>query len=73
MSRESVRISFLPESLNDLEVFACSIGNVYLNTKCMDKFWTESGTDFDNEKVMVIIIERALYGFKSSGATCLKN
>ena len=32
VSMESVRISFLLESLNDLDVFfACDIGNAYLN------------------------------------------
>ena len=44
VSRESVRIACLPASLNDLDIFACDIGNSYLNSKCREKLWTESGT-----------------------------
>ena len=34
VSRESVRIASILSSLNDLDIFACDIGNVYLNAKC---------------------------------------
>ena len=44
--RESVSISFLLASLNDLDIFACDIGNAYINVKCIEKLCTESGTDF---------------------------
>ena len=44
VSRDSVRIAFLLASLNDLDIFACDIGNAYLNDKCSDKIWTEAGT-----------------------------
>ena len=47
VSRESVRIEFLLESLNDLDIFTCDIGNAYLNSKCREKLWTESGTEFE--------------------------
>ena len=67
MSRESVRISFLLASLNELDIFACDIGNAYLNSKCRDKLWIEAGTQFGTGKRMVMIIERLLYGLKSSG------
>ena len=40
VSRESVRIAFLLESLNDLDIFACDIGNAYLYAKCREKTWT---------------------------------
>ena len=68
MSRESVRISFLLASLNDLDIFACDIGNSRLNAKFREKLWTESSTEFGTEKGMVMIITRALYGLKRSGA-----
>ena len=68
VSRESVMIEFLLASLNDLYIFACDIGNAYLNVKFREKLWTESGTDFGTEKGMVMIIARALYGLTSSGA-----
>ena len=68
VSRESVRLKFLPASLNDLDIFSCDIGNAYLNAKCREKLWTEAGTEFGNEKGMVMIIAIAIYGLKSSGA-----
>ena len=43
VSKESVRITFLLVSLNYLDIFSCDIGNAYLNTKCIEKFWTKSG------------------------------
>ena len=67
VSRESVRISFLLAYLNYLDIFACDIGNAYLNAKYREKLWTESGTEFGTEKGMVMIITIALYGLKSSG------
>ena len=70
MYRESFRIAFLLASLNDLDIFARDIGNAYLNAKFREKLWTEEGTDFGTEKGMVMIIARALYGLKSSGAAC---
>ena len=68
MSRESVSISFLLSSLNDLDIFACDICNVCLNAKYREKICTESGTEFGTEKGMLMIIERVLCGLKSSGA-----
>ena len=67
VSSESVTIPFILASLNDLYIFACDIDNAYLNAKCREKNWTEAGTKFRNEKVMVMIISKALYGPKSSG------
>ena len=40
VSREIVRIAFLLTSLDDLDIFACDIGNAYLNTKFREKLWT---------------------------------
>ena len=40
VSRESVRIEFILEPLNDLNIFACDIGNAYLNEKFREKLWT---------------------------------
>ena len=39
VSRESVMIAFLLASLNYLDIFACDIGNAYLNAKCIEKLW----------------------------------
>jgi hypothetical protein len=68
VSRDSVRIVLMLASLNDLEVFACDVGNAYLNADCREKLWTIAGSEFGSEKGSVMIIVRALYGLKSSGA-----
>ena len=39
VSRDSVRIAFKLESLNDLDIFSCDIGNEKLDYKCRDKPW----------------------------------
>jgi len=68
VSRESVRIAFLVAALNDLEVFAADIGNAYLNAPCREKIWTRAGKEFGSDEGCIMIIVRALYGLKTSGA-----
>ena len=68
VSRESVRLGLMIATLNDLEVSACDIGNAYLNATCREKLWTIAGPEFGSKKGSVMIIARALYGLKSSGA-----
>lgn len=68
VSRYSVIIMFMISSLNDLDICSCDIGNAYLNARCREKLWTISGPEFGSRKGSVMIISRALYGLKSSGA-----
>jgi len=68
VSRDSVRIVLTIVSLNSLHVSACDIGNAYLNATCREKLWTVAGPEFGSDKGSVMIIARALYGLKSSGA-----
>ena len=68
VSRESVRLSLLIASLNDLDIAACDIGNAYLNANCREKLWTIAGPEFGSDDGSVMLIVRALYGLKSSGA-----
>ena len=68
VSRDSVRVCLTAASLNGLDVFACDIENAYLNADCREKLWTIAGAEFGSEKGDVMIIARALYGLKSSGA-----
>ena len=67
-SRESVRSALLIASLNDLDISACDIGNAYLNAECREKLWTKAGPEFGSDNGYVMLIVRALYGLKSSGA-----
>ncbi len=68
VSRDSVRIAFMLAALNDLDLSACDIGNAYLNAPCREKIWTLAGPEFDEDEGEVMIVVRALYGLKSSGA-----
>jgi hypothetical protein len=73
VSRDSVRLAFLIAALNELEVFACDIGNAYLNAPCQEKIWFKAGIECGQSargKVMKCV--RALYGLKSSGASWRK-
>ena len=68
VSRESVRIAFLVAALNDLEVLSADIGNAYLNAPTREKVYTTAGKEFGSREGQTVLIVRALYGLKSSGA-----
>ena len=68
VSRDSIRIAFTLSALNGVEIRAADIGNEYLNAKCREKIWTVAWTEFGREKGKVMLVVRALYGLKSSGA-----
>lgn len=68
VTRESVRLAFLVAALNDLNVLAADVGNAYLNADCREKIYFIAGSEFGSKKGKVLIIKKALYGLKSSGA-----
>ena len=69
VSRDSVRIALTIAALNDLSVLACDIQNAYLTAKCREKVWTRAGPEFGSDAGKIMLVVRALYGLKSSGAT----
>jgi hypothetical protein len=69
VSRDSVRIAFLLAALNDLEILAADKGNAYLNADTREKVYFVAGDEFGaHMKGRNVIIVKALYGLKSSGA-----
>jgi len=68
VSRDSVRIAFTIAALNGLKVLGCDIQNAYLTAPTREKVWTMAGPEFGSDKGKIMIIVRALYGLKSSGA-----
>jgi Reverse transcriptase (RNA-dependent DNA polymerase) len=69
VSRESVRIAFLIAALNDLDLLIFDVGNAYLNADTTEKLYCYAGKEFGQEtEGKLMIIRRALYGLKSSGA-----
>jgi len=68
VSRDSVRIMFLVAALNELDVRMCDIGNAYLQAETRERLWFEAGAEWGSKQGCPVIIVRALYGLKSSGA-----
>ena len=68
VSRDSFRIILLTAALNGLQVMACDIQNAYLTANCREKIWTYAGPEFGSERGQPMIIRKAIYGLKSSGA-----
>jgi hypothetical protein len=69
VSRDSVRIAFLLAVLNDVNILSTDIGNAYLNAKPREKVYTTAGPEFGAElQGRPVLIVRALYGLKTSGA-----
>ena len=68
VTRDSVRIALLLASLNELEVLACDIQNAYLTADCREKIYITAGPEFGSEEGATMVIRKALYGLKSSGA-----
>ena len=68
VSRDSVRIILPVAALNGLDIMACDIQNAYLTADCHEKIWTIAGPEFGTEKGTPMVICKALYSLKSSGA-----
>ena len=68
VSRDSVRIALLIAALNGLKISACDIQNAYLTANCREKIWFVAGPELGSEEGTIMIIKKALYGLKSSGA-----
>ena len=66
VSIESVRWLFVIADLNGLEVIAADVCNAYLNGKTNEKLYTQ--IDYGKLKGKYLVIEKALYGLKTSAA-----
>ncbi len=72
VSRESVRIAFLVAALNGLDVMMADIGNAYLNATTEERYTPLQGLNLvPMHAGRTLVIVRALYGLKSSGAAWL--
>jgi hypothetical protein len=68
VSRDSVRIALTIAALNDLDIMACDIQNAYLMADCRERVWIVAGPEFGSEAGKNMLVKKALYGLKSSGA-----
>ena len=58
---------FLAE-LNHLELWATDIGNAYLEAFTSEKVYIIAGPEFGEREGHILVISKALYGLRSSGA-----
>ena len=68
VSRDIVRLVFLITGINYLDKLAGDVTDAYLNSKYCEKIWFKGGIETGEDKGKVLIITRALYGLKLSGA-----
>lgn len=68
VSRDSVWIALTIAALNGLSILACDIQNAYLSADCREKCFTIAGPEFGSDAGKLMVIRKALYGLKSSGA-----
>ena len=68
VSRDSVWIALTIAALNDLDVLACDIQNVYLTADCRERLWVVAGPKFVSEYRMNMLVRKALYVLNISGA-----
>jgi len=69
VTRDSVRIAFLIAALNELDILAADVRNAYLQAPVQEKVHTTAGPEFGPNNVgKTVIVVRAMYGLKSSGA-----
>ena len=65
--RDSVRIALAISLLNELDVLACDIQNVYLREGCRERVWVVAGPEYGSEDGKNMLVIKAIYGLKSSG------
>ena len=68
ISCDSVHIALTIAALNELSVMACDIQNTYLTADCRVKIWMHAGPEFGSKSGSIMIVKKALYGLKGSGA-----
>jgi hypothetical protein len=67
-SKESVWHSFFLAQLNDLELVTVDITNAYVHADCPEKVCAMAGPKFGKYEGCVVVLVKALYGLKFSGA-----
>jgi hypothetical protein len=69
VTRDSVWIAFLIAAFNEIDILSVDIGNAYLQAPVREKVHTTAGPEFGQNNIgQTVIIVRAMYGLKSSGA-----
>ena len=65
---EAVRLGFILARMNGLQVCAGDVGNAFLYGKTQEKVFVIAGEEFGKDAGKRMIIDKSLYGLKSSSA-----
>ena len=68
VSIRNLRIAIFLGTMNDMEIWGADIGNAYLEALTGEKIFIIAGPEFKELEGHILIIYKALYGLKSSGA-----
>ena len=68
VSLQGFRLVLFLAELNGLELWATDIGNAYLEAYTSEKVFIIAGPEFKDLEGHILIISKALYGLRSSGA-----
>jgi hypothetical protein len=63
----SLRVVIFLAKLNGLKLWGADIGNAYLEAKTKEKVYVVGGPEFAELEGHVLVINKALYGLRSSG------
>lgn len=63
-----MHIAFLIAVLNDLKLLLCNIQNAYLTADCHERIYCIAGPEFGSDAGLIMIVKKALYRLKTSGA-----
>ena len=67
VSTGSLRLCIFLAKLNNMKVWGADIGNAYLETTTKETLYIVAGPEFKELQGHILVIHKALYGFKSSG------
>ena len=68
VSLRSLRLVAMLAELNGLELWAADVGNAYLEASTKEKVYIIAGPEFGERKGHTMLIKKALYGLRTSGA-----
>ena len=68
VSLRGFRLALFLGELNDLQVWSTDIGNAYLEAMTSEKVYVIAGPEFGELEGHILVISKALYGLRSSGA-----
>ena len=64
----SIRLLHVIAHRDGLRILVGDVGNAFINAKTLEKVYTRAGPEFGDREGCILILCKALYGLKTSGA-----